>query len=117
MATIALATAGAVAVAPGAAEGPAATAAATKKVKVADDAYSPKRLKVPKGTRIKWVWSSRNTRRHDVYMDRRPKGAQRFNSPPAISSFRFARKLRKPGRYTFLCTFHEGMRMRIDVSR
>ena len=93
-----------------------ATAAATRTVKVADDRYSPKRLAVAKGTRIKWVWSSGNAHRHDVYLYKRPKGSRRFQSPPATAPFRFARKLRKPGVYKILCTLHEGMRMRIDVA-
>ena len=93
-----------------------AAAAATRTVKVADDRYSPKRLEVAKGTRIRWVWSSDNAHLHDVYVYKRPNGSRRFKSPPGTTSFRFARKLRKPGVYKILCTFHEGMRMRIDVS-
>jgi plastocyanin len=96
---------------------PDAAAAATKRVKVADDFFSPKRLRVVRGTTIKWVWSRRNSNTHDVYLNRRPKGARRFHSRPATRSATFKRKLRKPGRYRILCTFHEGMAMRIDVRR
>jgi plastocyanin len=98
-----------------AADGAAAKAATT--VKVVDDRYSPKRLTLAKGTRVKWVWSSRAAHRHDVYLDVRPSGAERFRSPPATAPFDFARKLRKPGVYKVLCTFHERMRMRIEVTR
>ncbi len=100
-----------------AADGPAATAAAIRTVKVADDLYSPKRLKVVEGTRVKWVWSSDSAGRHDVYVYERPKGSRSFHSPPATAPFSFTRKLRKPGTYKVLCTLHEDMRMRIDVSR
>lgn len=95
-----------------------ATAAATKIVKVRDDRYSPMRLRVARGTRIRWVWARGNGNYHDVYLNRRPKGARRFYSgAPARPPFSFTRKLRKPGRYTVLCTVHEGMNMRIHVAR
>jgi plastocyanin len=116
-ATIPFAIAGAPAGGSSAIESPRATAAATKKVRVGDDFYAPKRLKVAKGTRIKWVWSSGGSRPHDVYSNERPEGVPHFYSPPRTAPFSFTRKLRKSGRYTFLCTFHERMRMRIDVTR
>jgi plastocyanin len=94
-----------------------ARAAATKTVRVADNLYTPKRLTVAKGTRIEWVWSRRNSETHDVYLDKRPKGAGRFHSRPASRSATFARRLRRAGTYTILCTFHEKMSMRIDVHR
>jgi len=111
-----LAVAGAPAGGSSATESPRA-AAATKTVRVADDFYAPKRLKVAKGTRIKWVWSSRNSNPHDVYSNERPEGAPHFHSRPRTAPFSFTRKLRKPGRYEVLCTVHEDMRMRIDVTR
>lgn len=114
---MALALAGGVGVPSTAAEGPVAAPAATKRVKIADDLYSPKRLTVAKGTRVKWLWSSGSAHRHDVYLYERPDGSQRFNSPPATAPFSFTRKLRRPGTYKVLCTLHEDMRMRIDVSR
>jgi plastocyanin len=117
LALAALAAAGAVPLAPVAGGEPAARAAATETVRIVDDRYAPKRLTVAADTRVEWVWSKRNANTHDVYLDVRPKGARRFNSPPAKTSAKFARTLSKPGTYKILCTFHEGMRMRIDVSR
>ena len=118
---LALGGAGAVAGASGAASGqvaaPSAGAAATKTVKVADNFYEPKRLKVAKGTTIKWRWSNLNADSHDVYLYRRPKGAARFQSAPAATHFTYKRKLSKPGVYKILCTFHEGMTMRITVKK
>jgi plastocyanin len=116
-AALVLGAAGAVAVAASVANGPAASAVATKTVRVADDFYAPKRLKVAKGTRIKWVWASESANRHNVYLYERPDGSPRFNSQPATAPFSYTRKLRKPGTYKVLCTLHEGMRMRIDVRR
>jgi plastocyanin len=117
---LALGGAGVVA-ASGAAGGPAAApsagAAAIKTVKVADNFYAPKRLTVVKGTTIKWKWSSLNADSHDVYLAERPKGTARFQSAPAATDFTYRRTLRKPGVYKILCTFHEGMNMRITVKK
>ena len=98
-----------------AAASPTAQTAKTKKVKVADNFYTPKKLTVAKGTTIKWVWSNRNADSHDVYLNKKPKGVKHFQSAPAATFFSFKRKLKKPGTYKLLCTFHEGMTMRIDV--
>ncbi len=94
---------------------PTAQVAKTKTVKVADNFYSPKKLTVAKGTTIKWVWSNRNADSHDVYLYKKPKGVKRFQSAPAATFYSFKRKLKKAGTYKLLCTFHEGMTMRIDV--
>ena len=96
---------------------PSASASATRTVKVADDRYAPKRLKVARGTRVRWVWSRRNREPHNLYLDKRPKGVEPFHTAPMTAPFSFARKLRKAGVYKILCTVHEGMRMRIDVRR
>lgn len=118
---VALALGGAGVAAAGATGGPAtaptAGAAAIKTVKVADNFYSPKRLTVVKNTTIKWKWSNLNADSHDVYLNVRPKGAARFQSAPAATHFTFQRKLRKVGVYKVLCTFHEGMNMRITVKK
>lgn len=98
-----------------AAASPTAHVAKTKRVKVADNFYSPKKLTVAKGTTIKWVWSNRNADTHDVYLNKKPKGVKHFQSAPAATFFSFKRKLKKAGTYKLLCTFHEGMTMRIDV--
>lgn len=117
---LALGSAGAAAGVAGAVGGPpppTANASATKTVKVADNFYSPKKLTVAKGTTIKWTWSNRNADSHDVFLNKRPKGVKRFQSPPAATFFSYKRKLGKAGTYKILCTFHENMTMRIDVKR
>jgi plastocyanin len=86
-----------------------------KKVEVADNFFSPKKLSVPKGSTIVWKWSNLNAETHDVYLARKPKGVKRFQSAPAATYYSFKRKLRKPGKYRILCTFHEDMAMRITV--
>jgi plastocyanin len=94
-----------------------ARAAATKTVKVADNFYAPKRLTVAKDTTIKWKWSNRNADSHDVYLSKKPKGVKRFQSAPAATFFTYKKKLKRAGTYKILCTFHENMTMRIDVTR
>lgn len=100
-----------------AAAAPTAHVAKTKTVKVADNFYSPKKLTVAKGTTVKWKWSNRNADTHDVYLYKQPKGVKHFQSAPAATFFSYKRKLRKAGTYKILCTFHEGMKMRITVTR
>lgn len=119
VAALALLCAGAVAVPSGAADSPSANAAAppTKKVKVADNFFSPKRLTVPKNTTIAWKWSRLNGETHDVFAAKKPKGVKRIWSAPAATHYTFKRKLKKAGKYRFICTFHEGMAMRVTVKR
>lgn len=116
-AALALGGAGVAAGASGAASDvpPTASAAATKTVKVADNFYSPKKLTVAKNTTIKWKWSNRNADSHDVFLNKGPKGVERFQSPPAATFFSYKRKLKKAGTYKILCTFHENMTMRVNV--
>ena len=86
-------------------------------VKVRDNYFAPDRLTVPKDTEIVWRWPSLPGDLHDVYLARRPKGVKRFHSLPISSDYSFARKLRKPGRYRIICTFHEEMKMTVKVKR
>jgi plastocyanin len=88
-----------------------------KTVKVADNFYSPKKLRVPPKSTIVWKWSRLNGDSHDVYLAKGPKGAKRFQSAPAATDFSFKRKLRKVGRYRLICTFHENMAMTIRVAK
>ena len=112
VAVLALACAGIATGASGAAGDP-----VKKKVKVADNFYSPKKLSVPRNSTIVWKWSNLNGETHDVYLDSKPKGVKRFQSTPAATFYSFKRKLRKPGKYRIICTFHEDMAMRITVRR
>jgi plastocyanin len=97
----------------------AAPAAAPKPrtVKVADNYYTPLKLKVAKDTRITWKWPAEAGDVHDVKLQNGPRGVKRFHSQPASASFSFKRKLTKPGEYKIVCTLHEEMRMTIRVRR
>jgi len=89
----------------------------SKKVKVADNFYSPKQLTVPENTTIVWKWSRLNGETHDVFAAAKPKGVKRIWSVPAATHYTFKRKLKKAGKYRFICTFHEDMAMRVTVKR
>lgn len=109
VAALALLSAGVVAASAGAADPP------RKTVKVADNFFAPKALKVPRNTTIVWKWSRLNGETHDVYTAKKPKGVKRFQSVPAATGYTFKRKLKKAGKYRFICTFHEDMAMRVTV--
>jgi len=88
-----------------------------KTVKVGDNFFSPRKLRVKKNTTIVWKWSRANGDSHDVLLTKRPKGVKRFHSAPAATDYSFRRRLRKPGTYKILCTFHQEMRQTIVVKR
>jgi plastocyanin len=114
IAAVALAVAGA-----SAASGPKVGAAKTKTktVKVGDDYYSPVKLTVKKGTKIKWSWLDDNTDTHDVRLKSGPHGVKKFKSAIAASDFTYSKKLTVPGRYKIYCSLHRTMKETIIVKR
>lgn len=100
------------------ASGVRAEAAARRKVvRVRDNFFSPARTRVRRGTRMVWRWPRSNVNRHNVVLTRAPRGVRRFSSKSAVRGYRFARRLRRPGRYAVICTFHSNMKMAIRVRR
>jgi plastocyanin len=104
------------------ADGPEATAAAKKTVKVRDNFFAPSKLTVPRKSTITWKWPSIAGDIHDVYLNNRPKGVsksfkRKFHSELAGSDYTFRRKLTVPGTYRIICTIHEGMKMTIKVRK
>ncbi len=91
-----------------AADVPRGKAARTVDVSVRDDSFKPRRLSIPSGTRVHWVW--RGSLVHNVTV---ASGPRRFHSKDQ-SSGEFARTLRKRGVYKLVCTIH-GFRQRITV--
>ena len=82
----------------------------TKTVKVGDNFFKPKKLKITTGTKLtfKWVGSAR----HDVKVK---KGPQKFESK-LRNSGKFSRVIKKPGKYVIYCTIHPGMLMAMTVT-
>jgi plastocyanin len=89
----------------------------SKVVKVRDNFFAPDSLTVAKQTKIIWRWPSTPGDVHDVYLSRRPDGVKRFHSDLAGSDYSFARRLKKSGRYTIVCTIHAEMTMKVKVKR
>jgi plastocyanin len=79
-------------------------AAATKRVTVGDNFFvrdsGVPTVSVNKGTRVRWVWTGDSL--HNVKVT---KGPAKFGSPSQRSGS-FAKKVRKAGTYTIVCTVH-----------
>ena len=82
-----------------------------KKVKVADDFYSPTKLTIKVGDRVNFVWSPTNVETHNVTLVQGPKrvSKKQFTSLDASTSFHFERTFTVPGKYHFQCTIHPTM--------
>ena len=89
----------------------------SKLVKVRDNFFNPDSLTVAKATKMIWRWPSSPGDVHDVYLTRRPHGVKRFRSELAASDYSFARRLKKSGKYTMVCTIHAEMTMTVKVRR
>ena len=97
---------------------PAAAKTATPKpltVKVGDDYFLPVKKTVRPGTKVVWKWLSANANTHDVKLLHGPKGVKKFHSDPAAADFTFKRTLKVKGKYSIICTFHQGMVQTITV--
>ena len=89
----------------------------TKTVTVHDGYFTPSKLTVKSGTTIRWTWARGLTDTHDVMLTRRPRGVRPFMSEYAAGDYTFKRRLRVPGRYSFVCDLHQGMKMTVVVKR
>ena len=82
----------------------ASTAPSATRVKVGDNYFvrpsGVPRVTVSKGTRVKWVWTGDS--RHNVKVVR---GPVKFGSS-TMSSGTYAKRLRRRGTYTIICTVH-----------
>jgi plastocyanin len=85
--------------------------AVVKKVKVADDFFSPTKLTIKVGDKVNFVWSPTNINVHNVTLVSGPKGVNRkqFTSLDGSTSFHFERTFTVPGKYHFQCTIHPTM--------
>jgi len=94
-----------------------ALGSSSKVVKVGDDYYTPTKLTVKKGTKIRWAWLDGNQDSHDVRLKSGPKGVKKFKSDLAASDFSYSKKLTVPGTYKIYCSLHATMRQTIKVKR
>jgi plastocyanin len=100
----------AAAVAAGAAALPSVAATTTKTVAVKDDFFSPKKLTISKGSKVKWVWKGKE--RHNVAVANGP-ASFRFGTRKTGSK---THTFTKRGSYSIVCTIHApDMHMTIKV--
>ena len=90
-----------------------------KTVKVGDNFFQPAELRVNRRSQITWRWPREaGGDVHDVKLVKAPRGERKFESESATYDFEFRRRLKRPGLYRFVCTFHETeMAMTIRVRR
>lgn len=88
-------------------------------VGVFDNYFQPRKLTLNRNSTITWRWDETAADVHDVKVTRAPKGFRKFHTEPGAAGFSYRTRLTKPGKYSFLCTFHEndGMRMTVTVRR
>jgi plastocyanin len=99
---------------------PAAGAGTPRKtIRIGDNFFAPASVKVKRGTLVTWRWPSFEQAGdvHDVKLKSAPRNVAKFHSQPAASDYSFKRKLKVPGKYKFVCTLHEDMRLTIRVVR
>lgn len=97
-------------VAAGVAALPSAAATTTKTVTIKDDFFSPKKLTISKGSKVKWVW--KGTQRHNVAVANGPSNFRFGTRKTGTESHTF----KKRGTYSIVCTIHApDMHMTIKV--
>jgi plastocyanin len=88
--------------------------AKTRGVKVGDNYFVRSSglpvVTVKKGTTVRWNWTGHH--QHNVVGS----GPASFQSDVKKSGH-FARKLKKAGTYTIICSIHAGMKMKIKVKK
>ncbi|HEX6228376.1 MAG TPA: plastocyanin/azurin family copper-binding protein [Solirubrobacterales bacterium] len=94
--------------------GGSAGAAPKTTVKLGDNFFSPSTKTVRRGTKVRFRWVGRNP--HNVTKARGPGG--RFASRTTRArGVNFAKKFKKAGTYSLVCTIHPGMAMTLRVRR
>ena len=97
---------------------PAAGAPQRKRVGVGDFFFAPTKLTVNRGSVVVFRWLPENVDLHDVTLVKGPPGVRKWQSATAATDYSYRRRLRKPGRYTVVCTLHpDTMEMTIRVRR
>lgn len=94
--------------------GGSAGAGGSPTVKVRDNFFSPERLHVAKGTRVRFRWVD-TEERHNVIKKRGP-GRSIVSETTDDPGYVFKKRFRKAGRYKLICSIHpEEMIFRLRV--
>jgi len=86
-----------------------ATSASRTTIRLKDNVFSPKSKTISKGTKVTFRWAGKNP--HNVTVSRGPK----FKASPTKKKGTFRHTFSRTGRYTIICTIHEGMRLKLRV--
>ena len=86
----------------------------TKTVEVGDDFFKPTDLKIKKDTRVAFEWTGINV--HDVVKVKGP-GPFFESGPIDEPGVQFKRKFKKAGTYKLICSIHDGMKMKLEVTK
>jgi plastocyanin len=91
-----------------------AAPAGARTIRIGDDWFGregdPPKIRVDKGTRVKWKWVGRDD--HNVVVQRGPRSFQ----SPLKDSGTYRKKMRKRGTYKLICSIHQpDMRMTLKV--
>lgn len=92
--------------------GPAAAGAGTgtRRVVLQDIDFSPRVLRITRGTTVRWEWRDGDTP-HNV----RSRGALRFRSASTRTTGTYAVRFTRAGTYRYVCSIHPGMDGRVVV--
>lgn len=89
--------------------------AAPTKVLVRDNFFKPKKVKIKKGSKVRWRWRGSNP--HNVAL-RKPGSRKVVKRSALKTSGRFTYRFRRAGKWRAVCDVHPTtMRMRIIVRR
>jgi plastocyanin len=84
-----------------------ALAASTHEVKIENMQFSPATISVKRGETVTW-------RNNDI-VPHTATAAGRFDSGEIAPGKTFSKKMEKSGDYDYICTYHPGMKGRIEV--
>jgi plastocyanin len=83
--------------------------AATQSIRLVDNKVRPAKVRVARGTTVRFVWAGHNL--HNVYVF---SGPQSFHSGTKAKGT-YRRRLTRKGTYQLGCTLHAGMTLTIRV--
>ncbi len=86
-----------------------ASSAGRTTIRLKDDFFSPKSKSISKGTRVTFRWSGDSA--HNVTVTR---GPSKFGSPTKVRGT-YKKTFKRRGRYTLVCTLHDGMTLKLRV--
>ena len=95
-----------------------AMGAKTLKVGLYDNYFKPEKKTIVKGRKVKWTW--KGALNHNLTLVKAPKGIDKDDystDPDGQVDGSFSRRLKKVGKWRFVCTLHQDMEQLIKVVR